>query len=226
MSGWRLPTKDELNLMYENLYKKGLGGLADDFYWSSSEYDAYVAWYHYSTNGYQSPYSKSNSFRARAVHDFESDANLGIGEGAEAGIVFSKDGNKYVECAFEDLKIDDKIKFTWDEVMNYLKEDDAKKSDPMLMTGGEVEFLSTCAEENVKKESTCFEIKRFYTKDGVPTSVNVKLVVNYVQKNYEVLTGYRNNKFTFCGASIPSKRLAVIEAIKTACEYGEKELRR
>lgn len=40
---WFLPSKDELNLMYEELYKNGLGDL-NAVYWSSSEYDAKSAW--------------------------------------------------------------------------------------------------------------------------------------------------------------------------------------
>ena len=36
--GWRLPTKDELNLLYEN--KEKIGGFAHSDYWSSYGYDA------------------------------------------------------------------------------------------------------------------------------------------------------------------------------------------
>jgi hypothetical protein len=35
--GWRLPTSDELNLIYENLYKRGIGNLRNQRYWSSSQ---------------------------------------------------------------------------------------------------------------------------------------------------------------------------------------------
>ncbi len=41
---WFLPSKDELNLMYANLYKKEVGSFANDNYWSSSEDDAGRAW--------------------------------------------------------------------------------------------------------------------------------------------------------------------------------------
>jgi len=35
-SGWRLPDKDELEAMYEQLHKQGKGNFKNDFYWSSS----------------------------------------------------------------------------------------------------------------------------------------------------------------------------------------------
>jgi len=34
---WFLPGIDELDLMYKNLYQKGLGGFTDGFYWSSTQ---------------------------------------------------------------------------------------------------------------------------------------------------------------------------------------------
>jgi hypothetical protein len=36
-SDWRLPTKDELNLVYQNLRRNNLGNMGDSWHWSSSE---------------------------------------------------------------------------------------------------------------------------------------------------------------------------------------------
>ena len=41
--GWRLPTKDELNILYEN--KDKIGGFANEYYWSSTESDNNYAWF-------------------------------------------------------------------------------------------------------------------------------------------------------------------------------------
>ena len=40
--GWRLPTKDELNILYEN--KDKIGGFAGTSYWSSTEEGSTNAW--------------------------------------------------------------------------------------------------------------------------------------------------------------------------------------
>ena len=71
---WFLPSKEELNLMYENLYKQGLGSFANGFdnnYWSSSEIDAgYYAWDQYFYNGNQGGNSRGDETRVRPVRAF------------------------------------------------------------------------------------------------------------------------------------------------------------
>ena len=49
--GWRLPTKDELNMLYEN--KEEIGGFANNYYWSSTENDFGNAWIRSFGNGGQ-----------------------------------------------------------------------------------------------------------------------------------------------------------------------------
>ncbi|MDR1250484.1 MAG: hypothetical protein LBK63_14445 [Treponema sp.] len=41
---WFLPSQDELDLMYQNLKAKGLGGFTDNWYWSSSQLDKRISW--------------------------------------------------------------------------------------------------------------------------------------------------------------------------------------
>jgi hypothetical protein len=59
---WFLPNKDELNLMYENLHKRGIGrfGQGDNensimnwCYWTSSQDDKFYAWVQFFDNGKQ-----------------------------------------------------------------------------------------------------------------------------------------------------------------------------
>jgi hypothetical protein len=69
-SDWFLPSKDELNLMYQNLKLAGIGGFADGLYWSSSEYSSGNAWLQLFTNGNQNGYDKYSLFRVRAVRAF------------------------------------------------------------------------------------------------------------------------------------------------------------
>jgi TolB-like protein len=72
---WFLPSKDELNLMYTNLKKKGLGGFSDSVYWSSSQNGNDYAWCQYFGDGsqvmyYKSTTSKNTTHSVRAVRAF------------------------------------------------------------------------------------------------------------------------------------------------------------
>jgi hypothetical protein len=65
---WFLPSKDELNQMY--LQKTAIGGFTSNFYWSSSEYFAFNAWFQNFSIGLQGYSSKDYTFYVRAVRAF------------------------------------------------------------------------------------------------------------------------------------------------------------
>jgi hypothetical protein len=68
---WFLPSKDELNLMYYNLKRKGLGGFSNGWYWSSSQYSNYFAWIQLLGDGTQVGISKAVTiYSIRAVRAF------------------------------------------------------------------------------------------------------------------------------------------------------------
>jgi hypothetical protein len=48
--GWRLPTKSELQLMYNELHKNGRGDFKIESYWCSTQYDESGAWCFYFAN--------------------------------------------------------------------------------------------------------------------------------------------------------------------------------
>ena len=63
---WRLPNKDELNIIYTNL--KCTGQIEDkDWYLSSSDEDNSTAWCQRFSNGYQDIYDKYSLGSVRAV---------------------------------------------------------------------------------------------------------------------------------------------------------------
>ena len=66
--GWRLPTKDELNMMYENQDK--IGGFVPFSYWSSTEGVDSRAWSHQFDGGDQYLDGKLANSEVRAVRDF------------------------------------------------------------------------------------------------------------------------------------------------------------
>lgn len=68
---WFLPSKDELNLIFENIAVPGLEVFEQGAYWSSSEVDANKAWLQVMSNGIQDDYyEKSNYFHVRPVKEF------------------------------------------------------------------------------------------------------------------------------------------------------------
>ena len=74
-SGWHLPTKDELHLMYKNLYKNDLGDFydedEDEGYWSSTEDDSKTAWAQlFNEYGFQGVAEKDSDGLVRAVRAF------------------------------------------------------------------------------------------------------------------------------------------------------------
>ena len=67
---WFLPSKGELNLMYQNLRLQGLGGFEQTLYWSSSQSSQFEAWAQHFSSGDQSGHPKDYNFRVRAARAF------------------------------------------------------------------------------------------------------------------------------------------------------------
>jgi hypothetical protein len=73
---WYLPSKDELNLMYQNIGQGNalglgnVGGFDDSYYWSSSETDSTNAWRQDFFLGNQFNGNKTGSYTVRAVRAF------------------------------------------------------------------------------------------------------------------------------------------------------------
>jgi hypothetical protein len=69
-SDWHLPSKEELNSLYVNLYQVGVGGFANCYYWSSTEYNNNNAWVQHFSNGKQGLYYNNDKYNVRAVRAF------------------------------------------------------------------------------------------------------------------------------------------------------------
>ncbi|MDR3425458.1 MAG: DUF1566 domain-containing protein [Alphaproteobacteria bacterium] len=66
-SDWYLPSASELNVLYS--YKGAIGNFntGGSYYWSSTEYDSYNAWYQQFSGGNQGYYGKNDSYLVRCV---------------------------------------------------------------------------------------------------------------------------------------------------------------
>jgi hypothetical protein len=72
VTDWYLPSKDELNILYKNLKKAGLGGFKDTWYWSSSLLDEEFAWSQLFKSGQQyNANKKSELYTVRAIRSFK-----------------------------------------------------------------------------------------------------------------------------------------------------------
>ena len=67
---WFLPSLFELRLMYNNLGNAGVGGFANNYYWSSSEYDSVNAWAQGFNAGDQYGNDKNYTLPVRVVRAF------------------------------------------------------------------------------------------------------------------------------------------------------------
>ena len=67
-SGWHLPTKTELKVLYDQRHV--VGGFAKDDYWSGTELDINSAWIQGFVNGDQDRYNKYSKLSVRAVRAF------------------------------------------------------------------------------------------------------------------------------------------------------------
>ena len=66
-NSWRLPTIDELDLLYKN--KDRIGGFVSFSYWSSSEGGYHSNWARYFDDGFQTGSDPNNKLYVRAVKD-------------------------------------------------------------------------------------------------------------------------------------------------------------
>lgn len=67
-SDWFLPSKNELNLLYQQ--RNIIGGFSQNYYWSSPEYDTLHAWNQYFPYGPQHYADKSTKACVRAIRAF------------------------------------------------------------------------------------------------------------------------------------------------------------
>ena len=115
---WYLPSKDELALMYTLWTNSGYGNFKiTNIYWSSSENSAIDVWVQdFVTETQASNQSKINKYHVRPCRSFTDVVNSwSVSQRGPSGgwIIYSGEGNSYIECAPEDL--DD---FIWSNVID------------------------------------------------------------------------------------------------------------
>jgi hypothetical protein len=70
-TGWRLPSRDELNFIYLNLYKRNIGNITCGIYWAENELEGDMTWVQYMGDGYSgTSYKAVDGYIIRLVRDF------------------------------------------------------------------------------------------------------------------------------------------------------------
>ncbi|MBI9103948.1 MAG: choice-of-anchor D domain-containing protein [Spirochaetales bacterium] len=67
---WFLPSKGEMDLVYQNLIAEGIGNWVDGLYWCSTESSTSLGWYIYTVTGAWSEQTLYFNLRAQAIRDF------------------------------------------------------------------------------------------------------------------------------------------------------------
>jgi DnaJ like chaperone protein len=67
---WFLPSKDELYMVFEKLFKSNISKFSPNLYWSSSEYDSDDAWYHNFSRNSQGKLVKGEQGYVRPIRAF------------------------------------------------------------------------------------------------------------------------------------------------------------
>jgi uncharacterized protein (TIGR02145 family) len=94
LSDYFLPSHEESNSLFLQLKGYGVGGFADDIYWTSTEYGASDAEGVNFASGLFSGYAKSDQHRVRACRRFTSSADYALRDtGQGGGLIFIKINN-------------------------------------------------------------------------------------------------------------------------------------
>jgi hypothetical protein len=99
---WYMPSKDELNQMYINLYLEGVGEFQDAKYYSSSEVNGGVAWLQDFGNAdtYSLDWTKPDEMYIRPIRSFVSTTSYSLRDiGPAGGWIFYIDGTTYYEAS-------------------------------------------------------------------------------------------------------------------------------
>ena len=88
---WFLPSRDELQAMYDELYLFGVGGFAATSYHSSSERDFSTEWYKNFITGATSFSGKNSNYVSRACRYYTTTINYSLRDtGISGGLIFHK----------------------------------------------------------------------------------------------------------------------------------------